>query len=137
MSETECIDLGERFGQEYKIGHDSAYNVDYGPHARRQDPWLLTILCRHGHIYPHGGTTLAASTNLRGAIAHRLMLLPCCEVQQDGSDGVTVLFDLADFEEVAAIIQPRRRRRLKEAQRLACTERLANLRSQATRRVAN
>ena len=137
MSETNCIDLRQRFGHEYKIGHDSAYNADYGPHARRQDPWLLTILCRHGHIYPHGGTTLAASTNCRGAIARRLMLLSRCEVQQDGEDGVTVLFDLADFDQVAAIILPRRRRRLNEAQRLACTERLANLRSQAPRRVAN
>ncbi len=134
---TDCIDLRQRFGKEYRIGRDPTYYVDTGPHANRSSPWLLTIPCRHGHISPHGGTTLAASTDRRGAIARRLMLLSCCEVYQDGTDGVTVLFDLADFDEVAAIMQPRRRRRLSEAQRQACTERLAKVRPKTLIKVGN
>jgi len=80
---------------------------------------------------------LAASTDRHGSIALRLLELSCCDVQQDGSDGVTVLFDLADFEEVAAIIQPRRRRWMSEDQRRACTERLAKVRAQALQKVAS
>jgi hypothetical protein len=61
---------------------------------------------------------------------HQGVVHPCCELYQDGSDGVTVLFDVADFDQMAAIIRPRRRRRLSEARRLACAEHLAKVRPQ-------
>jgi hypothetical protein len=41
-----------------------------------------------------------------------------------------VPFDVADFDEVAALMRPRRRRQLTEAQRRACAERLARVRAQ-------
>jgi hypothetical protein len=41
--------------------------------------------------------------------------LPGVTVWQDGDDGVTVLFDVAEFSRVARILHPRRRRRTKPA----------------------
>ena len=105
--------FGDRFRWAYKEG----YAAQYGDGARRHDPRYAVLLCQHGHIYPVGGTTLAASTNNGGPIAKRLMALPCTTVLQDGTDGVNVAFDLADFELVAEIMKPRVRRRLSAEQR--------------------
>jgi hypothetical protein len=122
----ECVDLRKQFGTEFRIARDPAFPTehkrDHGKH-----PWLFTIPCEHGEIFPHGGATLAAWTDRRGGIARALMGLPCCRLQQDGDylDGVTVLFEVADFDQVAAIIKPRRRRRLTYEQRKAAAERLA------------
>jgi hypothetical protein len=103
-SKMDCIDLQEHFGRQYRIGIEDG--------ADRGDPWGLLLLCRHGHICPWGGHRLAACTNRRGPIANLLAKLPCVEVWADASDGITVLFDVADFDRVAEIIQPKRRRRL-------------------------
>ena len=70
------IDLKTRFGKRYRITHDQAHAAEYGEGSRVHDPWLLTIPCRHGHIYPHGGELLGASTDRRGSIARRLAALP-------------------------------------------------------------
>lgn len=128
-----CVNLQRRFGGRHRVAYEESYYAQYGPGARTDDPWLRIIPCRHGHIYPHGGDTLAASTDRRGAVATRLVALPGVTLHQDGSDGVTVLFHVDRFGEVAEIMQPRRRRRLSEAQRRACTERLARVRPQALR----
>ena len=117
-----CIDLKTTFGRRYRIGTDPAA----GP--RNCDPWLWTVRCRHGHMFPWGGSRLAAWTKRRGPIANRLKSLPCVEVVQDGADGVTVTFDVTQFDQVAAVMQPRRRRKLNPDQRAACAARLAKLR---------
>jgi hypothetical protein len=57
-------------------------------------------------------------------VAKRLKALPYCRVVQDGDDGANVVFPVDRFEEVAAIMRPRRRRRLPERQRVAVAERL-------------
>jgi hypothetical protein len=64
------------------------------------------------YIYPHGGDILAATTNKRGAVAKALAALPCTTVIQDGDDRITVAFHLDDFDEVAALMTPKRRRRV-------------------------
>ena len=69
-------------------------------------------MCEHGHIYPHDVDTLAASTNGRGPIAKALVALDCTTIVQDGSDGVNATFHVRDFEAVAEVMKPRRRRRL-------------------------
>jgi hypothetical protein len=70
---------------------------------------------------------LAAVTNKAGPTARKLAALPGVTLWQDGSDGVTVLFDLAQFAEVAKLMHPRRRRRLDltAAQRAEIGRRLA------------
>ena len=118
-----CIDLKEHFGDHYRTFYEDSYAAERGDKGRTHDPWLLTVACRHGHIYPHGGTMLGASTNSRGPIANRLAAPPCVRVVQEGDDGVNVVFDVGDFDQVAAVMRPRRRRKLTPEQR---TERLAN-----------
>ena len=118
VSSVGCVDLASQFGHKYRIGHDPAYFAEHGEQGRKHDPWLLTIPCRYGEIFPqgkttrHGANTLAASTNCRGRIARALMKLSCCSVHQDASDGVTVLFDAANISQVAKLLKPRGLRRL-------------------------
>lgn len=105
-----CIDLAEPFGRRFRVEYEESYCAQYGPNSRINDPWLKIIPCRTGHICPWGGSTLAAVTDKAGPIARKLAALPGVKLWQDGSDGVTVLFDIADFEAVARIMYPRRRR---------------------------
>jgi hypothetical protein len=99
----DCIDLNQ-FGDKYKLSLDPAAK------PRNKDPWLITMLCRHGEIYPFGGNLLAASTNTRGPVANQLAKLG--RIHQDGDDGITVVFDVADFDAVAKVMKPKRRRKL-------------------------
>ena len=120
-----CINLRERFGDVYKVELEESYHADRGENARTEDPWLQVLLCQHGHIYPHGRDVLAASTNTRGGIARKLAALDCTTVVQDGSDGINATFHVRDFERVAELMKPKRRRRLTVEQRRAAAERLA------------
>jgi len=130
----ECIDLKEHFGNRYKVTHEESYQAESGESGRLHDPWLLKIPCTNGHIYPHGSDFLAASTNHRRRVAKRLAALPGVEVRQDGDDGINVVFHVDDFEEVAAIMHPRRKRRLTTDQR---TENLKRLREHQFRSAAH
>lgn len=113
----ECIDLQDLFGEQYRIESELGKQ-------RITDPWDAILLCKYGHIYPHGGNLLAVATNKRGPLANRLASLRCVTVTQDGDDGINAVFELEDFDTVAEIIQPRRRRRLTNEQRAASVERL-------------
>lgn len=119
-----CIDLKEQFGHRYRVIHEESYRAERGDSARVHDPWLLTIPCKFGHIYPHGGELLGASTDHDGRIANRLALLPRVRIIQDGDDGVNVVFHINELPNVASIMKPRRRRVLTAEQRNQRTERL-------------
>jgi hypothetical protein len=109
-----CVNLRERFGRRYRVECEESYHAQYGPNARIEDPWLQTIPCHYGHIYPHGGTTLAASVDGHPNVAGQLRQLACCRIHQDGDFGeLTVIFDVADFPVVARVMKPRRRRSLR------------------------
>jgi hypothetical protein len=86
-------------------------------HGSLCEPGYATILCRHGYIYVHGTSQLGASTNKRGPTSRALAALPCVSVVQDGDDGINAIFHLDDFDKVAAIMQPKRKRRLTPEQR--------------------
>jgi hypothetical protein len=120
-----CINLKERFGRRYRVTYEESYRADRGDGARAADPWLMIVPGRYGHIFPHGGNTLAASVDGHPNVAGVLRRLPCCRVHQDGDDGeLTVLFDVGDFAKVAKIIRPRCRRQLSPEQRQAMVLRL-------------
>ena len=121
----DCVNLKERFGEQYRVVYEESYIAQYGHNTRTADPWLQIILCHHGHIFPHGGHILAASSCGRGPTARKLAALPGVTIHQDGSDGMTVLFPVERFNDVAVLMKPRRRRRMTEAQRAAATARLA------------
>ena len=125
-----CVNLKERFGKRFKVGYEESYYVEHGDQAWVDDPWLQMILCRYGHVFPHGGNMLAASTDKAGRTARKLKALPGVIVHQDGDDGVTVLFPMERFDEVAAIMLPKRRRRLSEAAKVRLVEAGAKTRFQ-------
>jgi hypothetical protein len=115
----QCINLSERFGNDYRIRHEDPREKRLG-----NDPWQYVIPCTNGHFYCHGAEMLGAATNKRGPISKRLAALPCVKVTQDGSDGINVVFDVGDFDTVAAVMVPKRRRRLSPERRAECADRL-------------
>jgi hypothetical protein len=107
----DCINLKARYGRRYRVEYEESYYADRGDGARAEDPWLLIIPCRYGHIYPFGGDRLAASVDGHPNVAGTLRRLPCVEVWQDGDFGeLTVVFDARHLPKVARIMRPRRRR---------------------------
>jgi hypothetical protein len=105
-----CIYLSERFGDVYRIGHDDAA-------GSRDAPWMMTMPCRRGVIYPHGGDLLAVDVDGRPMTAKRVGALPGVMLHQDGDSEMTLLFPVDLFDAVAEIVLPRRRRRLSEERR--------------------
>jgi len=125
MSSPTCINLKERFGRRYRVVYEESYYAQYGPNARVPDPWLMILPCKFGHIFPHGGDMLAASVDGHPNVAGLLRRLPRCQVWQDGDFGeLTVTFDVADFDEVARIMRPRRRRQVTPEQKAELLARL-------------
>lgn len=111
----ECVNLRERFGEQYHVRYEESYSIGG---AVRCDPWLQIIPCKYGHIFPHGGETLAVSVDGHPNIARKIAALCCCKVHQDGDFGeLTALFDVSAFGLVAGIIRPRRRIQLSDEER--------------------
>ena len=79
---------------------------------------------------------LAAYCNAGSLKRVELERLSCVEVAQGGSPGpaVVVTFDVADFETVAVVMHPWRRRRYSEQTRAALRERLDRIRPRPRRR---
>jgi len=106
----QCIDLEKHFGKRFKTGRDPAYDAEHGKYGRVEDPWTMTVLARFGHFFPWGGDRIAASCDGHTSIAGVLRRLPCCRIEQDGDCGeVTASFAAEDFDQVAAVMKPRRR----------------------------
>ena len=108
---TQSINMRECFGDRFKIGYDPAYYVERPEFRAEEELWLQLILCQHGEIGPWGSDFLLACTRNRGTVATRLAALDCVEVVQDADDGLNAKFLVNDFEVVAEVMRPRRRRR--------------------------
>ena len=122
--EPTCINLKREFGDRFKVAYEESYAAERGNHARAEDPWLMVILCQHGEIYPYGDDLLVASTKKAGSIARTLKALPYVSLYREGFCGSDLIFPLDQFEAVAAIMKPRKRRRLSEAARRRAADRL-------------
>ena len=132
----ECVNLKDRFGDRFKVDYEESY---FAERTIRSvvDPWLMIVLCANGEIGPYGGEHLLACTRSRGPVAKALKALDCIEVTQDGDDGINAKFHVDDFDRVAEIMRPRRRRRLTEEQKAASVERLSRFRFSAARQDAD
>ena len=128
----ECTNLQQQFGTRYRITFDAAYSPKHVPRDKL-DPWTMQIPCERGIVYPHGGDLLAAEVEGRRVTANRLRQLNCTTTCQEGDSFLAVTFHAADFEEVAAIVKPRRRRQVLEVERL----RLASIGFQQTTQSAS
>src|SRR5262245_39488040 len=104
-------DLRALYGARFQITFDEAAEGRNG----RNDPWLMQLPCqgRGVAIYPHGEGLLAVQCDGRPSIAKRLAELGL-RLVQDGDAEKTFVFPVERFEEVAAIVKPRRRRVLSE-----------------------
>ena len=80
-------------------------------------PWYHVIPCQYGHIYVHGDDELGFASDKPGGVAKRVANLPFTRVTQSGDDGMNIVFDVAHFDEVAAIVKPRRKRILSDEHR--------------------
>ena len=132
MSTATCINLLEVFGEDFRVTFDPAYDPRRVP-RRCLDPWMMQLPCRGKGvcIYPHGGPHLAVEVDGRPGLGKRLVAIPGVELWQDGDREKTFRFDVALFGPVAAVVRPRKRRRLPEGQRQACARRLARARAPA------
>ncbi len=97
------------------------------PHPYRvtrptSDPWDYTIPCQSGHLYPHGDGLLAWSSDCRSPLVGRVLAVPGTVLEQDGDDGVNVSFPVSALEQVAALVHPKRKRRVSEKLRSHLTE---------------
>jgi hypothetical protein len=109
-----AINLRERFGKRFKVAYAPDYYAEYGPDAITVDPWYMEILCQHGIIGPWDETHLMACTRTAGPVCKALKALPFVRVHQDGTDGGNLVFPVAKFDEVAALMKPRKRRHLSD-----------------------
>src|SRR5262249_55415242 len=105
-----CLDLRQLFGETYRIGHDPAAVT----RSEKNDPWMATIPCRLGTIYPHGGDTLAVEIDGHPGVARKVAAIAGVRLHQEGDREKTYLFQLDLFPQVAALVKPRRRRKLSE-----------------------
>jgi hypothetical protein len=121
-----CVYLLERFGDRFRVTWDPAYDP---MRVREKDAWMMQLPCagRGVTIYPHGGNTLAVEVDYRPGVCRQLDALGL-QLHQDGDGEKTYLFDVSRFDEVAAIVKPRKRKRLSPEQRAECAERLARVR---------
>lgn len=115
MSE-KCANLSDLFGDRFKIDFDPVID-SHGRQRDKIDPWLQVMRCERGEIYPFGDDKLAVEVQGRPITARRLAELDCCKVYQNGDHEVSFIFPVKRFEEVAAIVRPRKRRRLSEEQK--------------------
>ena len=94
---------------------------------------MLQLPCRGKGVvvYPWGSGWLAVEVDGRPGLVKKLVAIPGVELRQDGDGEKTFRFDVARFEAVAAVVRPRKRRRLPEGQRRACARRLARARAPA------
>jgi hypothetical protein len=112
-----CLNLQQLFGKTYRITFDPSCDTRHVPRAKR-DPWMMQIPCkgRGVTIYPFDAFTLAIECDYRVKATRELAALGL-RLHQDGDKEKTFLFAVEQFEAVAAIAKPKKRRVLTEAQR--------------------
>lgn len=119
----QCINLRDRFGHCYRITYDPAYDPKHRPRDKL-DPWMMQILCQRGTIYPFDSTRLAIDIDGSNVTANKLQRLDGVEIYRDGEYERTFLFDSEIFDQVAKLVQPRRRRVMSEEWKAAAREHL-------------
>lgn len=112
----DCINLRERFGDRYRVAFDPAYDPKHRP-REKLDPWYMTIPCERGEIYPYGPNSLAVEVEGRPVTARRLRELHYTTTIQQGDHFLACTFPSQEFEAVAELVKPRKRRQASERQR--------------------
>jgi hypothetical protein len=103
-----CPDLKQLYGDQYRLAHDPVART----RSERADPWLVTIPCRFGTIYPHGRGHLAVELDYHPGKARQVAQIKGVQLSQDGDHEQTYVFPVELFDQVAAVVRPYRRRRV-------------------------
>ncbi len=123
----ECINLRQRFGKVYRITYDPAYDHK-GIHRKNLDPWYMQIPCRKGVIYPQGSDRLAVEIDYHGPTAKLVSKIPGITRTQRGDNEQTFTFHVDLFDQIAELVQPKKRRVLTEEQRQELAQRIQRAR---------
>jgi hypothetical protein len=83
---------------------------------------MMTIPCRWGIIYPHVDEMLALELDGHPKIARQVAGIPCVVLHQDGDEEKTFLFPASLFAQVAALVEPKKIRRLSEEHKAKLVE---------------
>lgn len=121
---TDCVNLMKEFGNRFQVGFDSGYDPRRVP-KDKLDPWMMVLESRLGTIFPHGGNLLAVEVEGHPSVRCKLDALDCCRRYQIGERFGSWLFPVECFDQVAAIVKPRRKRVWTDEQRQEAAERLA------------
>jgi hypothetical protein len=108
-----CPDLRALYGDRYKVGHDSVARS----RSEKADPWLLTLPCRFGTVYPYGRDRLAVEIDRHPAKARQVAQIPGVQLTQDGDREKTFVFPVELFDQVARVVRPYRRHRVSPVSR--------------------
>jgi hypothetical protein len=97
--------LRKLFGDQYQITHDPAAQ------SRKEmaDPWMMTLKCTRGVIYPFGENTLALELDYHPRVAKRVAQIPGVCLHQDGGHEKTFTFPVDVFSQVAEVVRPHKR----------------------------
>ncbi len=107
-----CVDLRPwAKANRYRFRLEESYRAESSTHVRGDGRWFIEIPCRYGLIYPCGGENLLAYAN-RGVKRHIAALGPDIQHYQHDGDAEVFKSPIERLDEVAAILKPRRRRKL-------------------------
>lgn len=103
------LNLKELFGKRFKIKLDEAAKSTVNG---LKDPWLYTIPCKFGHIYPISNKCLGFWCT--GVIINRRIQKdhPEIELVQDGDGEGVFRFTFDQFDTIAGYAKPKKKRRL-------------------------
>ena len=110
LPEANSFDLKKFFGKEYTIAFDESYKYEK-PEFRSPIEFYYTIPAKHGHFYPHDGSTIAFWCTAN-RIKRQILKLFKGEVtlHVEGDDESILLFDGALFLEIAKIAKAKKKR---------------------------
>jgi hypothetical protein len=118
------INLKDLAGDRFRITLDAAAQQDP---SRSERPWLYRIPARYGFVGVSGPDALMAHCHA-ARVTPRLLAIPGVVARQTGDAEVNATFPPDRLDEVADVLQARRRRRLSPEARGRATARLAMVR---------
>jgi len=110
LPEANSFDLKKFFGKEYTIAFDESYKYEK-PEFRSPIEFYYTIPAKHGHFYPHDGSTIAfwcTANRIKGQILK--FFKGEVTLYLEGDDESILLFDGALFLEIAKIAKAKKKR---------------------------
>lgn len=115
MVDPGCINLKSRFGDCYRISFDPTVETD--PRLKK-DPWYFVMQCKAGELSPQDGSVLHLEMPVTNRRRRQIMERLKGRVSTiKFADIWVLLFEADDFDLVADLIVPRKRRRMTNEQK--------------------